>query len=154
MPAKPSIFVMVVIAVPGGKIPVVRDLSKPAPLYWKPPGGKSEPEEDALLEFLSPKEVWGMAGRREVRQETGIVIPDTHPFRVLKHELDPKGFMKVMLSFNLAQMPEHLVSEEEDMEVALMTPFEIVAAYNRGEFHPEHFKFGEEYFRNLIHLHI
>src|SRR3989338_4033024 len=45
-------------------IPLVKDPNKPKPNFWKIPGGKSEYGE------TPPQTAW-----RELREETGIVVP-------------------------------------------------------------------------------
>ncbi len=115
--------VAVVVRTPGG-IPLVRDPKKPAPIYWKFPGGRGGPEETAEEVAI-----------REVQEEIGV-SPQRNDLKVIHRE--DKG--DHLLTIFLVDIPLRVVTRhrgDEGEEVRYFSPSELVDC---PDFFPNHRK--------------
>lgn len=108
-----EIAAIVLIVTPDG-IPLVRDPSKPDPLFWKLPGGHGKAGEDARA-----------CAVREVREETGIDLSNAAMETVA--EIDRGNHILSVFYADLPDLPSDFIHKqgEEGEEVCLFTPREI-----------------------------
>jgi len=103
---------------------LVRDPSKPTPVYWKLPGGRSRKGESA-------KE----AASRELNEETGISVP-AEDFQLLHQEArNDHSFM--LFSATLTSLSQLKTKGEDNEDVALFSRQQIV---DMDGFFPPHRK--------------
>lgn len=117
-----EVAAVVLIVSPQG-IPLVRDPSKPSPVFWKLPGGHGEAGEDAR-----------MCAVREIREETGILLDGAELI-----ELDVMDRGTHTLTFFQANIPSLsgiIQQGNEGEEVRVFSPSEIFLMEN---FMPNHF---------------
>jgi len=113
--------VAVLVVCPKG-IPLVLDPSKPRPLFWKLPGGKSEEGE-------TPAE----AGVRELDEETGIkTLPKSLGLLVKEYRHDHEYFV---FSAKLEETPALRWAGEEGEKIQFFSPKEIL---EMPDFFPPH----------------
>lgn len=113
--------VAVLIVTPEG-IPLVRDPKKPAPIFWKIPGGRGDASETAI----------GVA-IREIREELGLVL-SIEDLRVI-HSEDKGNHVLTIFRADLPTLQQINTEGNEREEVRVFTASEILAA---SDFFPNH----------------
>ena len=104
-------------------IPLVRDPSKPSPLFWKLPGGHGEAGEDAR-----------MCAIREIKEETGI---DLNGAELTELEVMDRGTHTLTIfRVDLPSLSGISQRGNEGEEVRVFSPPEIFFMKN---FMPNHF---------------
>ena len=120
--------VAVLVVTPQGII-LVRDPKKPAPVFWKLPGGKSESGETAL-----------MAAIREIKEETGVNLEGVG--LVVLYFQNRTTHDMTIYGAHLEALPETLKKKgDEDEDVAVFAPAEILTMM---DFFPPHRKAVEK----------
>jgi len=114
-----DVAAVVLILTPHG-IPLVRDPTKPAPLFWKLPGGHGESGEDARACAI-----------REVKEETGLVIKTLEELEVI----EKSDHTLTVFKTHLASLTELLERGNDGEEVRVFTPSEIA---RMQDFLPNH----------------
>ena len=112
--AKQRDHVVAVVVVGPDGVPLVRDPTKDAPLYWKAPGGRGEPGESAEQVAV-----------REVKGETGVALS---PEKLRLYDKKDAGSHTV--SFFLAEVPALLGLKkvgDGGEEVRVFSLWEILA---------------------------
>jgi len=120
-PKLPSYAVAVLIITPQG-IPLIRDPKKPAPVFWKAPGGRSVLNESAKA-----------AAIREVEEEVGIMLSEKDLIVVFKK--DKESHMLVLFAANIKSLPNLKSRGDEGEEIKLFSPKQILAM---PDFFPPH----------------
>lgn len=134
-PLSPNKFAVAVLVVTPQGIPLVRDLKKPAPAFWKLPGGRSEGDETAEE-----------AAIREINEEIGVTLtPDS---LAIIHEEDRGSHSLVIFRVDLPVLPKLLTKGNEGEEIAVFTPSELVAS---ADFFPNHRRVVERILKELVH---
>src|SRR6266516_4216101 len=105
--------VAVLLLTPAG-VPLIRDPKKPAPVYWKLPGGRSEVGE-------TPE----AAAAREIKEEIGVVLAEDDLFVV--HEEDRGSHTLVIFKAELPELKGLLKTGDEREEIRVFSPKEILA---------------------------
>lgn len=114
--------VAVLIITPEG-IPLVRDPKKPAPVFWKAPGGRSALGEDPEA-----------AAIREVQEELGIRLSRSDLRTV--HEEDRGSHVLVLFVAKLKLLPKKMKTRgDEDEEIKAFSASEILLM---NDFFPNH----------------
>ncbi|HEU0080399.1 MAG TPA: NUDIX hydrolase [Candidatus Paceibacterota bacterium] len=114
--------VAVLITDKNGGVPLIRDPKKPAPVYWKLPGGRSEEGETAE-----------QCAARELREETGLVIKPKDLVQI--YEENRGSHMLVIFK---AQVKDFSMLNEfgnEGEEIQIFTPKIILGM---ADFFPNH----------------
>ncbi len=121
---------IVMVTTPLGLI-VVRDPHKPAPIYWKLPGGKSNFGETAE-----------QCAVRELEEETGIVVNLEDLKMISKQE---KGnHIKVFFRVKTDCIDGLKQISDEDEEVKIFPISDVLELIRKGEFHPAHSRIVEK----------
>lgn len=113
--------VAVLIITPQG-IPLIRDPKKPAPIFWKAPGGRSNTNENAKS-----------AAVREVKEETGITLAEND--LLIIHEEDRGSHVLTLFVARIASIQHLKINGDEGEEIKLFLPKEILAM---PDFFPNH----------------
>lgn len=130
------LFAVVILVLTDWGIPLVRDLRKPQPVFWKLPGGKGEvtekPEESAVRELAEEIGVKLSASdlRLVVKQDRG-----THELFVFQANVSPEALGDV----------KHCGAEGE--EIGIFSPQEIL---EMRDFFPNHLGFVKEALTSCI----
>ena len=109
------------------RIPLIRDPKKPAPVYWKIPGGRSEGEETAEEVAL-----------RELEEEIGISMDELR----LVYQENRGNHVFSLFRLDLPRLPQLKEHGDEGEEIKIFTPQEILL---RGDFFPPHLKIAGPY---------
>lgn len=117
----PGYAVAVLIITPDG-IPLIRDPKKPAPIFWKAPGGRSAPGESATS-----------AAIREVKEELGITLSEKE-LSVVREE-DRGSHSLVLFTAKLKSLPGLKARGDEGEEIKLFSSKEILTM---RDFFPNH----------------
>ncbi len=124
--------VAVLIISPEG-IPLVRDPKKPAPVFWKLPGGRSDEGENGSATAI-----------REVQEETGIVLmPES--LKVIFEE-DRDTHTLIIFEAILPKLPKIKTIGNESEEIKIFKPKEVLVL---RDFFPNHRKITERILENL-----
>ncbi len=115
--------VAVMIVAPEG-IPLVRDPKKPAPVFWKFPGGRSKPGETAEA-----------CAFREVQEEIGVTLRESN-LEVVQEE-DKGSHVVTLFTAKLPLLPKLKSRGDEREKVKVFSPREILAL---KDFFPNHKK--------------
>ena len=107
---------VVMVTTPKG-IVVVREPSKPPPIYWKLPGGASEPGETPI-----------QTGVRELQGETGVSLNPKELRRI--YDRDKGRYHFYLFRADLDFVPELVECGHEGEEPGIMTPQEILYGNN------------------------
>ena len=131
-----GVAAVVLIVAPQG-IPLVRDPSKPRPLFWKLPGGHGEEGEDAH-----------MCAVREIEEETGIVLNGAQ----IKKIDAIKRSTHTLTAFlaNIPSLSGLRRRGNEGEEVKVFTPQEILSM---KDFMPNHYSVVSQILMNLVMQH-
>ena len=113
--------VAVLIVTPQG-IPLIRDPKKPIPVYWKLPGGRGAQTETAEGSAV-----------REIREELGMSLLESD-FEVI-HSEDKGNHIITIFRVNLGALPQMNSKGDEQEEIRVFTPTEILASQ---DFFPNH----------------
>ncbi|MGE3702243.1 MAG: NUDIX hydrolase [Hyphomicrobiaceae bacterium] len=105
-----------------GTIPLIRDPKKPAPIFWKLPGGRSEPGETAEE-----------CAVREVREEVGISLRADKLEEI--HTEYRGNHAVVIFKVDLSSLPPLKSVGNEGEEIGVFTATEIASMY---DFFPNH----------------
>ena len=116
-----SYAVAVLIITPQG-IPLIRDPKKPAPVFWKAPGGRSLANESAKA-----------AAVREVKEEIGMTL--TEKDLVVVCEEDRSSHELVLFSTKLKSILGLKTRGDEGEEIKIFSPSQILALH---DFFPNH----------------
>jgi len=85
--SKTGIAAVVLIVTPLG-IPLVRDPSKPSPIFWKLPGGHGEAGEDArMCAIREAKEETGLDLSDSELKEIDVMFKDSHTLTIFQTEI-------------------------------------------------------------------
>lgn len=124
--------VAVLIITPKG-IPLIRDPKKPAPVFWKLPGGRGEESETARKCAL-----------REIEEEIGFILPN----RVMEvvYSEDKGNHVLTIFSVKLLTTPRMKIVGNEGEEIEMFSPREIL---EKNDFFPNHRKVVESILKNL-----
>lgn len=128
-----SYAVAVLIITPQG-VPLIRDPKKPAPVFWKAPGGRSEAGETAVG-----------AAVREVKEEIGVALAEKE--LVVVYEEDRGSHTFALFSAKLKSLPELKSRGDEGEEIKLFSPKEILVM---PDFFPNHRKAFEKTLRTHL----
>src|SRR6185295_8829051 len=109
---RPLFAVAVLIVAPEG-IPVVRDLKKPVPLFWKLPGGRSEGNETAEATAV-----------REVQEEIGLTL--TEPDLKVIHQEQREHHTLVIFRADVAALGTLRTQGNDGEDVAVFSPQELL----------------------------
>lgn len=124
---------IVMVFTPKGLI-AVRDSNKPAPIYWKLPGGKSHFGETAE-----------QCAARELEEETGIAVKPEDLKMIFQQE---KGkHVKVFFGITVDSIEGLKSAGNEGEEVKIFPVFDVLELIKRGEFHPAHSRIVEKALR-------
>ena len=115
--------VAVLLVTPQG-IPLIRDPKKPAPVFWKLPGGRGEATETAQ----------GCAVR-ELEEEIGVSLSEND--LVVVHSEDKGSHILTIFRANLTALPQMKSEGDEREEIGVFTPRDILA---KQDFFPNHRK--------------
>ncbi|OHB18680.1 MAG: hypothetical protein A2666_03055 [Parcubacteria group bacterium RIFCSPHIGHO2_01_FULL_47_10b] len=99
--------VAILLVTPNG-IPLVRDPKKPAPLYWKLPGGRSE-----------NKETPGKAAIRELKEEVGVALDEKDLEALYTEERDTHTFFLFQAAVNSSRDIRKHGNEGEEVRLFL-----------------------------------
>jgi ADP-ribose pyrophosphatase YjhB (NUDIX family) len=111
----------ILIITPQG-VPLIRDPKKPAPVYWKLPGGRSENNESAEDCIL-----------REVQEELGITL-EGKDLRII-HQEDRISHMLTVFIAKLSAIPPLNRRGNEGEEIRIFSKSEI---QHLSDFFPNH----------------
>ena len=117
----PGYAVAVLIITPQG-IPLIRDPKKPAPIFWKAPGGRSVINENARA-----------AAVREVREEIGMALSE-NDLTVIS-EKDKGSHVLTLFLTKPKSLLNLKVRGDEGEEIRLFSPKQILAM---PDFFPNH----------------
>lgn len=118
-------YAVIVVVMTSQGLIAVRDLSKPAPVYWKLPGGKSHFGETAE-----------QCATRELEEETGIAVKPEDLKMVFQQE---KGsHVKVFFSVKVDSIERLKSTGNEGEEVKIFPVSDVLELIRKGEFHPAH----------------
>lgn len=127
---------MIIVMTPKGLISV-RDPNKPAPIYWKLPGGKSHFGETAK-----------QCAARELKEETGIEVRPEDLKMVSQQE---KGsHVKVFFSVRVDSVVGLKSIGDEGEEVKILSISDVLKLIRSGEFHPTHSRIVEKALLKLV----
>ena len=115
-------YAVAVLVVTRQGIPLIRDHRKPAPVFWKAPGGRSNANESAKA-----------AAIREVQEEVGITLKE-NDLSVIREE-GRGSHTLVFFVAKLESLPSIKTRGNEGEEIKLFSPKEILAAQ---DFFPNH----------------
>jgi ADP-ribose pyrophosphatase YjhB (NUDIX family) len=107
-----------------GNIPLIRDPKKPAPVYWKLPGGRSERDETAEE-----------CAVREVQEEVGISLKIDQLKEIYTEYRS--NHVLVIFQANLPSLPPHKSVGNEREEVRVFAAKDISSMH---DFFPNHKK--------------
>ena len=124
--------VAVLIVTPDG-VPLIRDPKKPAPIFWKLPGGRGQVNESAKDCAL-----------REIKEEVGLVLPKDD-IEILYSE-DRGNHILTIFSVKLSTTPHIKITGDEGEEVKMFSPEEILG---KNDFFPNHRKIIESILKNM-----
>lgn len=124
--------VAVLIITPQG-IPLIRDSKKPAPIFWKAPGGRSAANESAKA-----------AAVREVKEEIGLTLAEKDLSVVYEENRDSHTL--VLFSVKLKSLPNLKARGDEGEEIKLFSPKQILAM---PDFFPNHRRVFEKILATL-----
>jgi ADP-ribose pyrophosphatase YjhB (NUDIX family) len=113
--------VAVLLITPEG-IPLIRDPKKPAPVYWKLPGGRSESGETAEA-----------AAVREIKEEIGVVLKEDDLFLI--REEDRGSHTLAVFRAKLPKLEGTKHTGDEGEEIRVFSPSDIAAM---PDFFPNH----------------
>ncbi|MDP2598933.1 MAG: NUDIX domain-containing protein [Candidatus Liptonbacteria bacterium] len=122
-----SYAVAVLIITPQG-IPLIRDPKKPAPVFWKAPGGRSNMSETAEA-----------AAVREVKEEIGVGLAEKD--LIVVYAEDRGSHALELFTAKLKSLPELKSRGDEGEEIKLFSTKEILAM---PDFFPNHRKAFEK----------
>ena len=131
---------IVLILTPAG-VPLVQDPQKPAPHYWKLPGGTGKTSE-------TPKQ----CVIRETREETGVIL-SISDLKFLHKEDNGDHILYVYLS----QLPEtpKLLDKGDEREKTRIVPLNKVLSWQTADVPlllPHHRKLVEQFVRALVKI--
>jgi len=116
-----SFAVVVAIETPAGLL-LIRDHKKPAPVYWKIPGGRSEPGE-------SPE----TTAVREIQEEVGMTINPADLKLIIKEDRGTHCFVAFQMRINYQPKRQKKSADQEEVRA-----FEITAIHKMSDFLPNH----------------
>ena len=122
-------FAVIVLVQSAQGVPLVRDPSKPAPRYWKLPGGKGE-EGDTVEQ----------AGWRELREETGVELSIESLKVVLKKDRRTHDLYVVVATID--QLPSVAEQGVEGEEIGVFHSLEEITQLS--DFFPPHHSLLQE----------
>lgn len=126
-------FAVAVLVVTPPGIPLIRDPKKPAPLFWKLPGGRSEGVETAP-----------QAALRELKEEIGFSLREADLKIIHKERRDSHTLL--VYRADLAELPALKRKGNEREEIRIFRPAEILAM---NDFFPNHRRIIEEILKTL-----
>jgi 8-oxo-dGTP diphosphatase len=115
--------VAVLLVTPQG-IPLVRDPKKPAPVFWKLPGGRGDETETAQ----------GCA-IRELEEELGVSLSEND--LAVVHSEDKGSHVLTIFRADLTALPQMKSEGDEREEIGVFKPRDILA---KQDFFPNHRK--------------
>lgn len=150
MATAPKYMVSVVIGSPQGT-PLIRNPKKPAPLLWRLPGGKSNSEEEKLLYSgeMSEEEIGRRIGSREVKEETGIELPQSALWHYYATYSDGNHIRLIFIVW-IDPLPPYWNKSPIGEEVRIFSAKEIPEL---EDFHPKHLEFTSRAFQVLLREH-
>jgi ADP-ribose pyrophosphatase YjhB (NUDIX family) len=119
----PGYAVAVLLNTPHG-IPLIRDPKKPAPIFWKLPGGRSEGMETAEQSAI-----------RELAEEVGIAL-SVNDLTVV-HVENKVGHTLTIFRADLDTLPKMKSEGDEGEEIKVFKPSQIL---RMTDFFPNHRK--------------
>lgn len=124
--ASPNAVAVLIISPKG--IPLIKDPKKPAPNYWKLPGGRSEDKE-------SPE----TCAIREIKEETGLILKKDE-IKIVCHE-EREGHAFYLFQGDAISLDGLKSQGDEGEEVGLFLPKELK---NLPDLFPPHREILEE----------
>jgi ADP-ribose pyrophosphatase YjhB (NUDIX family) len=124
--------VAVLIVTPQG-IPLIRDPKKPAPVFWKAPGGRGGANETAKS-----------AAAREVREETGLVLSEDNLEPILEENRGSH-----ILTLFIAKLPSLPPLKDRGDEGEEIRAFPAKEVLSLPDFFPNHKRAYEKILRSL-----
>ena len=119
--------VAVLLITPEG-VPLIRDPKKPAPVYWKLPGGRGGAQERAAA-----------AAVRELEEEIGLRLEEGALTLVLDEDRGSHVFS--LFRANSSLLPPLKTRGDEGEEIKMFAPAEIL---KMKDFFPPHRKIAEK----------
>jgi len=129
-------YASIILAVTPLGVVLVRDSNKPAPIYWKLPGGKSNTGETAQH-----------CAVRELKEETGICAEEEN-LKMISSQ-DKGSHVKVFFSVRVASIDSLKQVGDEGEEVRLFSREALMDMIKKGEFFPPHSRIVE---KSLAHM--
>ena len=117
--------VAVLLVTPQG-IPVIRDPKKPAPVFWKLPGGRSNEGVPETAEGCAV---------RELEEEIGVSLRESD--LTVVHSLDKGNHILTIFRADLTALPQMKSQGNEGEEIRVFAPGELLAEQG---FFPNHRK--------------
>jgi len=130
-----SSAVAVLIITPQG-IPLIRDPKKPAPVFWKAPGGRSIGSESPTAAVI-----------RETKEEIGVTLTEKN--LTIAYEEDRGSHMLVLFTAKLKSLPDMKTKGDEGEEIRLFSPKEMLTM---PDLFPNHRKAFAETLATLIKI--
>ena len=124
--------VAVLVITPQG-IPLIRDPKKPAPVFWKAPGGRGNANETAKSAAL-----------RELREEIGVTLAEDD--LVVVSEENKGSHILTLFAAKRPSLPAIKDRGDEGEEIRVFSPTEILAM---TDFFPNHKKSYENILKTL-----
>lgn len=115
-------YAVAVLIMTSQGIPLIRDPKKPAPVFWKAPGGRSNPGESAEA-----------AAIREVKEEIGVDLAKKNLSIV--YEEDKGSHVLALFTAKIDSLLNIKTRGDEGEEIKVFSPQEILAL---PDFFPNH----------------
>jgi len=124
-----SQFSVAVLVVSDKRAPLVRDPKKPAPVYWKLPGGRSEEGETSVKCAI-----------RELREETGLSLKPSDLKEIYRE--DRGSHTLVIYQANVKEFKDikEFGNDGEDIQI-----FTLDTILGMKDFFPNHKRFVESF---------
>lgn len=126
-------YAVAVFIITSQGIPLIRDPKKPPPVFWKAPGGRSNPGEGAEAAVL-----------REAKEEIGIRLHEKD--LSLVYEEDKGSHILALFVARLESLPRLKHQGDEGEEIKVFSPKEILALH---DFFPNHRRVFEKILEDL-----
>lgn len=124
-----SEFSVAVLVVCDGLMPLIRDPKKPAPVYWKLPGGRSEEGETAVKCAI-----------RELEEEIGLSLKSSDLKEIYRENRGNHELVIYRADVKELKDLKEFGNEGEDIQI-----FSIEKIINMKDFFPNHKKFVESF---------